>query len=144
MRAVGSPQRTDHTPSGLDYLFAAAAADELAEARQLAGEARDKIRARHERWFVGEDAYLAEAEDLWMTLEGSGQWVGYTWVVGEVGAEDALRGFGRRSKWWTQNEGLGLFVALDRLGFDWKPDPFGSGERTVLQMLDLALTEDVP
>lgn len=124
----------------IELLFSAAAADNLGQTRRLAREARNKIRARHERWFVDDIAYFSKWEDLYLTLEGSAQWVGYTWVVGQVGERDALEGFGRRSKWWTQNQGLALFLVLDRLGFDWKKHAFADGGRTGLEMLDIAVS----
>lgn len=128
----------------MELLFSAAAAPDDATARVLAREARAQMHARHERWFVGEDACLREAEDLWLTLEGTGQWVGYGWLTHAGGAgatPDAVTsGFGRRSRWWSQNLGLALVQALDRLdGGDWRRHAFGDGELTVMQMLDAAL-----
>ena len=114
-------------------------------ARQLAQQAYDKLRARHQRWFTAEYEYMSEAEDLWLTLEGSGQWVGYQWLLdphgGGASVKEAMPGFGTRSKWWTQNEGLALFLAIDRLGYDWKSSAFTTGDMTALELLDAALAE---
>jgi hypothetical protein len=117
-----------------------------AEARRLAHEARALMSARHARWFVGENAYLAEAEDTWLTLEGSGQWVAYQWLVHPAGggaeADVAMASFARRGRWWSQREGVALAFALDRLApFDWKQRAFGDGSQTFMQMLDAALSE---
>lgn len=126
-----------------ELLLAAASAEDLTNARQLAGEAREFMRVRRSTYFVGEYAYMAEAQDLWLTLEGTGQWVGHAWLLHPQGGardiSDAHNGFGQRSKWWTQNLGLALVMALDRLGYDWKPIAFGTAEKTVIQMLDEAL-----
>lgn len=127
-----------------DLFFAAAASKDDAEAERLAREARDLMRTRQARWYVGADAYLAEAEDIWLTFEGSGQWVGYQWLVhpagGGVDAEVVMPNFARRSRWWSQNEGLGLALALDRLSrLDWKRQAFGEGALTLAAMLDDAL-----
>ncbi|HEX6886002.1 MAG TPA: hypothetical protein VF530_21690 [Planctomycetota bacterium] len=126
------------------FLRAAAAGDEL-EARLLAYEARELMRARAARWFVGADAYLAEAEDLWLTFEGSGQWTGYKWLVHpEGGAQpvaDVHRSFARDGQ-WSQAEGFAVVMALERLvGPAWRRHAFGDGQRTVLEMLDGALEE---
>ncbi len=115
-----------------------------AEARRLAREARALMSARHARWFVGENAYLAEAEDTWLTLEGSGQWVAYQWLVhpagGGVAADVAMANFARRGRWWSQKQGIALAFAVDRLArFDWKRHVFGDGSQTLVQMLDAAL-----
>lgn len=130
-----------------ELFFAAATAPDRAAALRLAREAREMMRARQARWYTGADAYLAEAEDIWLTFEGSGQWVGYQWAIhpagGGVEPAVAMPNFGRRSRWWSQNEGLGLAMALDRVArFDWKQHAFGDGQMTLLEMLDRALTEE--
>ena len=60
-------------------LFAASRAKSRADAVRLARSARQMMKARYARWFVGKDAYMAEAEPIWLTLEGSGQWVAFRW-----------------------------------------------------------------
>ncbi len=60
-----------------ELFLAAAGAGDFAEAKRLAGEACDLMRTRQARWMIGADAYLIEAEDIWLTFEGSGQWAAY-------------------------------------------------------------------
>ncbi len=116
------------------------------EARRLAREARELMRARQARWYAGADAYLVAAEDTWLTLEGSGQWVAYQWIVhpsgGGADSDVAMANFARRGRWWSQKEGIALAFAVDRLaGFDWKRHAFGDGNMTLVEMLDAALAE---
>ncbi|MCX7359567.1 MAG: hypothetical protein NT015_15670 [Alphaproteobacteria bacterium] len=118
-----------------------------AQARRLAREARELMRARQARWYTGADAYLAAAEDTWLTLEGSGQWVAYQWIVHPSGGgaerDEAMANFARRGRWWSQKEGIALAFAVDRLaGFDWKRHAFGDGEMTLVEMLDAALADE--
>ena len=127
-----------------ELLFQAAAAPDQATARRLAGEARDMMRARRARWFTGADAYLADAEDVWLSFEGTGQWLGYQWLVhpsgGGAETEAALAHFARRGRWWSQKEGAALALVVGRLAtFEWMPDAFGGSDRTLAQMLDAAL-----
>ena len=129
-----------------DLFFQAAAAPSGDGARRLAREARDMMRSRAARWVVGEDAYWTEAEDLWLSFEGSGQWAGYEWVIHPQGANVApaiaIPNFAGRSGWWSQNEGLAIFLALDRIaGPGWKRHVYGDGQLTALQLLDEALAE---
>lgn len=117
------------------------------EARRLAREARELMRARQARWYIGADAYLIDAEDTWLTLEGSGQWVAYQWIVHPSGdgaeSDVAMANFARRGRWWSQKEGIALAFAVDRLaGFDWKRHAFGDGQMTLVQMLDAALASE--
>jgi hypothetical protein len=126
-------------------LARAAAAEDEAEARYLAFEARESMRARAERWFVGPDAYLLEAEDLWLTFEGSGQWLAYAWMTDARGGgakpADVLARFTGDSQ-WSQGEGFALVLALDRFTAGaWKTHAFGDGAKTVLEMLDAVLAE---
>ena len=52
----------------------------------------------------------------------------------------AFGSFGWHGKWWSQNEGFALFMALDRLApGDWKKHAFGDGAKTILEMLDEAI-----
>lgn len=124
------------------FLESAAAPDD-ATARRLAREARAMMQARAARWFVGDKAYYAEAEDIWLTFEGSGQWAGYHWLVdpngGAFADEAVYPGFAIRSRWWSQKQGFAIAHALDRLDPDWALTAFGDGSHTMLQMLDAAL-----
>jgi hypothetical protein len=123
---------------------AAASAPDDTEARLAAYEAREAMRARQTRWMIEKDAYLVEAEDLWLTFEGAGQWVAYQWLVHPKGAAqappDVLRRFARGP--WSQTQGFALFLALDRIaGPVWKRHAYGDGARTALEILDAALAE---
>jgi hypothetical protein len=129
------------------FVDAAAATDD-AEARKLAREARRLMRERQARWVTGEDAYLVEAEDIWLTFEGAGQWTGYQWLVhprgGAQPAADILARF-TSGRQWSQTEGFAVVMALDRIaGPGWKRHAFGDGARTVLEMLDDALAATQP
>ncbi|MFA6959098.1 MAG: hypothetical protein WC538_24760 [Thermoanaerobaculia bacterium] len=127
------------------FLDAVAAADD-AEARSLAREGRRLMLARQARFEVGDDAYFADAEDLWLTFEGSGQWAGYQWLVHpRGGARPAAEVMARFSKGrhWSQTEGFAIVMALDRIaGPHWKRHAFGDGAQTVLEMLDDALAAE--
>jgi hypothetical protein len=123
----------------------AAAQEDDGQARLLAFEVRELMRERAARWLVGDDAYLAEAEDIWLTFEGTGQWVAYRWMIhprgGAQAPADVLPRFARGHS-WSQTEGFAVVMALDRVaGPAWKRHAFGDGEQTVLEMLDAALAE---
>lgn len=145
-RFGAEPQFTSSIARETDLFFEAAQSQNDDAARELAREARALMKARAQRWYVGADSYFGEAEDLWLTFEGAGQWVGYQWLVSPAGANvsrtEAMAGFARRSRWWSQNEGLAIALTLDRLGATgWPRQAFGAGERTLLEMLDAALAE---
>lgn len=127
-------------------LLAASQAPDSNEAARLVRQARALAKARHGNFFVGDLAYLAEAEDLWLSLEGSGQWLGYRWLADPGGGarpdELALRAFGFRGIWWSQKQGFASFAALNRLRPDaWQAQIFGDGARTIGDLLDEAATD---
>ena len=124
--------------------FAAADADQDEEALRLATAARQMMKERAARYFVGDQAYQREAEDLWLTMEGSAQWAGYRWlqlpiIKGGAGLTDeaAREGFGRRGDYWTQQLGLAITLTVERLDEGgWKRHLFGDGRLTLLELLD--------
>lgn len=123
-------------------LFDASKAKTRDGAARLVRSALAMMKARQARWYSGKDAYLAQAEPVWLTLEGSGQWLAYTWEVdpqgGRVRPADVLPGF-VNDRWWSQREGFAAFMALQRLtGAAWKRQAFHAGRRTIVQMLDEA------
>jgi hypothetical protein len=137
-----NPAFVDSIRRETDLLFRAAAAEDVSEARSLAREARALMRARAGRWFVGEQDHFNGIEPLFLTFEAAGQWAGYKWLThprgGGVADTAALRE-SMRGNWWSQNQGLGIALTLDRLGVEWSNEAFGPGRLNVVQMLDAAL-----
>jgi hypothetical protein len=122
-RFAGEPEYVAAYTAERDLLFRAAAALSRAEAQRLAAEALGMMRARHSRWFTGEAAIFAGLDDVFLALEGVGQWAGYAWLAhpegGGVAREEAIRMMLGRRKWWVQDHGLALFLAIDRLLPTW-------------------------
>lgn len=123
-------------------LFEASNARTRRAAADLVRSARNLMKARYARWFSGDRAYMAEAEPIWLTFEGAGQWTGYKWLVDPKGANlpaaKVWPGFVSDTH-WTQREGFAAFMALERLaGTTWKRQAFHLGQKDVLQMLDEA------
>lgn len=120
-----------------DLLFAAAAANSDAEARKKAIEALGLIERRRARWFVGQDAYLSQVEDVFLTMEGMGQWMGYRMFLDlGVRPEAALKEVRRGGGYWSQDEGLAIMLIADRLSPQWKRqafDPKSWGATTLLR-----------
>ena len=123
--------------------LAAAAAQDDADAKRLAREARRLMRERHARWLVGDDAYFVEAENICLTFEGAAQWTGYQWSIhprGGAGSPAEVMARFTRGRSWSQTQGFAAVMALHRLaGPQWKRHAFGDGARTVIEMLDDAL-----
>jgi hypothetical protein len=112
-----------------DLLFAAAAAPFDNDARRIAAEALAALHARRAAWFKGDAAYWAQLDDIFLTMEGLGQWIAYAWLKSsapDMPAADLLEAVRRGGKQWTQDEGLALFLVVDRLVPDWQTSAFAA------------------
>ncbi|HEU4365312.1 MAG TPA: hypothetical protein VFT13_07585, partial [Candidatus Krumholzibacteria bacterium] len=126
----------------LDLLYRAAAADSLAEARELAAQALAMIRSRHAHYFTGDKAVFATLDDTFLSMEGAAQWTAYAWLAhpqgGGMEPEKAVAKMLGRRRWWAQDEGLALFLVVDRLLPEWPSLVFGSKSAGALELLELA------
>ncbi len=123
-----------------DLLYRAAAADSLAEVRALARQALAMMRRRHARWFRDDKAMFAILDDTFLSLEGAGQWTAYAWLAhpagGRLDREAAVKRMLGRRRRWSQDEGLALFLVVDRLMPAWPSlvfDPHAIGATALLE-----------
>ncbi len=111
-----------------DMLFAAAAAPDDVEASRLAAEALGLMRERRAKWMAGDTEWLAGIDDVFLTMEGMGQWLIYRHFRspegGSASPEDALKAVRRGGRWWSQDEGLALLLVVDRLLPGWQTRAF--------------------
>jgi len=128
--------------------FAASEAPSRRDVLRLAREARLSMRQREHRYYRGKAAYQSEAEDLWLTLEGSGQWSGFTWLQlprskggGGIDHATAMQAFAKRGGSWSQRLGLAIALTVQRLDpTGWKYRLFKDGRCTLVQLLDTSLS----
>lgn len=126
-----------------ELLFAAAVDPNADRARSLAQKALEMMEERQAKWFVGENADWKPYDDLFLTMEGFGQWVGYAWLTDPRGgrlsretARDKMRG---TRKWWSQEEGLALFLVIDRFVPGWQQRAFAVRPALGIDLLRLAV-----
>ena len=63
-----------------DLLYRATAEPDSARARAMARQALALIDVRQRRWFSGAGARFKPYDDLFLTMEGFGQWAAYAWL----------------------------------------------------------------
>jgi hypothetical protein len=102
-------------------LFQAAGEENASVRRALLTTAVSLMEARRRRFFSGENAVYGELEDIFLTVEGLGQWVAYQ-VARQNGmsppdAQDFIRGGRNR---WSRDEGLAAFLVIDALVPGWR------------------------
>jgi len=126
-----------------DLFYASANARDDVEARRLLAEASRSMKERRTRWLVGERALFAEADDVFLSFEGSGNWAAWAWLVdprgGALGHAEATEFVRGKRRFWSQDQGLGLMLALDRLTPDWPELAFGDGGVTADTLISRAL-----
>jgi hypothetical protein len=125
-----------------DLLYAAAAARTDAEAKALARQALAKFRARRARWFIGNNQKWKPIDDVFLTMEGLGQWTAYAWLTDKQGPNldpaRVLPEVRRKRNRWTQDEGLALFLVVNRLVLDWQKQAFAPNPELAESLLDRA------
>ena len=123
-------------------LAEAAHEPDVGKAKALAGQALALMEGRQARWFTGADAIWKHYDDIFLTMEGFGQWVAYAWLsdakgggLTQAAAEEKMRG---RKRWWSQEEGLSLFLVIDRFVPDWPQRAFAPSPALGIDLLKIA------
>lgn len=122
----------------LDLLFRAASAPSRAEAQSLACDGLAALRSRRARHFAGANAHWALVDEVSLTTEGLGQWVAYAWLSENRRLDRNLVIAKLRSRYWSQEQGLAVFLVVDRLVPDWQRRLFSRSPETAERLLKLA------
>jgi hypothetical protein len=104
--------------------------------RRLVLEALSITERRRGRFFTGARAVHAELDDIFLVMEGVGEWVRFQLKRQQVSPSSrwhqTLNEMMADSDAWSQHQGLALFLLIDRLVPDWQsrflspnfPSPF--------------------
>ena len=127
----------------LDLLLSAWRSEDLTTARELAAGAVELREGRKRDFFTGDDHLLAELEDVFLTMEGTGQLAAFEWARhaegGGMEIEAALEFVMREGTIWSQDLGLALFLVLARLDPKWPRLVFRSEPVTIYERLGQVL-----
>lgn len=120
---------------------------DAATVRAMALQAQEQMRARWQPHDGGDLAALAYVDEIFLTLEGSGQWFALqALTVSPSGPrlekDLAMRAFGQRGGRWSQDLGLAMVMVLERLMPEWRQRVYGGDTASVLDLLDAALLID--
>lgn len=122
-------------------LYEAADAASDAARAGLAREAVDRIRSRRTVAYGGVDAPWSRVEQLLLDMEGAAQWAAMSHVanasrMGAIARRDLLRG---SRQFWSQEQGLALYMVLDALVPDWAFLMFSADPPSSLELIERAL-----
>ena len=123
-------------------LYDAASARNVGERRRRARAALAAIKARRERFFGGEAAPWAFVEQVMLDLEGAAEFaeLSYLRLANPRTPPPRLleRVRGDRA-FWSQDEGLALFLLLDALHPGWAGETFAGDPRSAVDLIEAAL-----
>ena len=137
-RFAGNTEYRDHYAAERDLLYRSAAAASDAEARAAACEALARLRERRRRYFAGAEAVWERIDEVSLTTEGFGQWVSYAWLTRGRGLAPAALLPRMRGGYWSQDEGLALFLVVDRLVPGWQRRLLAPEPETAKPLLERA------
>lgn len=123
-------------------LFRAAASGSAPERRELAREALQRMLARRAATYGDVDAPWARVEQILLDMEGAAQWAALahvdraTRLPGREARRDLVRG---SRQYWSQDQGLALYMLLNELVPDWPARMFADDPPSSLELLERAL-----
>lgn len=126
----------------IDAFYTAAEAKDTKQAKEAVRKGLSLLKARQAKYFTGNKAILKTLDDIFLSMEGLGQYVAVYWLMhpqgGNVNRATAINGFRRKRNQWSQEEGLAMFLALSRLQPEknWIKDQFNKKPLTIVDLLE--------
>ena len=128
--------------SECELLYKAAGASTDVDARMYARQALHAMRHRRQTWFTGSGIYWNTVDDVFLTMEGIGQWTAFAWLTDPNGPglkpQFAISEIRRKRNHWTQDEGLALILVIDRLLPGWQKLVFAAKPQLAESLLERA------
>jgi hypothetical protein len=124
-----------------DLLFRAVEELEDSRAKELAAQALILAERRRNQWMRGRRAWLREMESLVLSMEGVAEWCRYRLLADdstEPRSEAELLAL-VRSRSWSHEEGLALFLLIDRFQPGWQEVILDGAPRCPFLLLEEAL-----
>lgn len=122
-----------------DVFYEAAAEPSRAARHRLIRKGLAMAEARRATHFTGENGYYRDFEDAFLSLEGTGQWAAYMFAQRSRSAGDALAFVRDNRRYWSQEEGLALFLLLDLEVPGWQRTVFSADDPGPFALLERAL-----
>ena len=112
----------------------------IQDAIALAKEGIIYYNHRQEKFFQNELTVYKQLDDFFLTMEGIGQYVSFVWLThpsgGGIDKITALEGIRRDKSWWSQDEGLALFLLYTRITTpDLKNEMFADETQSIIHLL---------
>lgn len=123
-----------------ELLFQAVSEKNLTKKRGLAKAVLEAIKSRRKNFFKNKNTVYEEIEEIFLTMEGAANWAAYRSAINQgLNETDALKIIRRSGKYWSQDEGIGLFLLIDALFPKWQKKAFGKSQMSVTNLLGEAV-----
>jgi hypothetical protein len=123
----------------IELTRSAVAEPDKARRKKLVRQIARSIRERRRTHYVGENRRFAEVEDIFLTMEGVANWAAYRSAIrGGMTPANASTLVRRSGKWWSQEEGIFLFMLIDSLLPNWHDKAFRNNPMQVVDLLSQA------
>ncbi len=124
-----------------EHFYRAALETDPGRRRTTATRALEMVRSRHAKYFSGSNQAYAELESLFLTMEGVGQWAAYRLTKARATRNDAeaLKLVRDNRRYWSQDEGLALFLLIDELVPGWQARVFAPSPASPFALLEEAV-----
>jgi hypothetical protein len=125
--------------------YEAAAAKDPGKRKVLIRQGLQMLENRQQQYFNGDHEKLRQIDRFFLTMEGLGQYAMYAWLIdprgGNIPEATALAGVRRGGRQWSQEEGLSLFLILDKLTKpkDWSKLMFGTSTVDIITLIEQKL-----
>jgi hypothetical protein len=126
-----------------NVFYRAVATSDQAKRREWAEQGLSMVRKRRSRFYTNESQSFRDLEDIFFAMEGSAQWAAYRWARLQAGPEvsdEAVIRFVRDDrKFWSQDEGLALYLLIDAFVPGWQKRTFGNTIASPFVLLEEAI-----
>jgi len=128
----------------VDKFYEAFFAESLTDTKRLTSEAITLYKNRQHKYFIKEKIILNDLDNIFLSMEGLGQFVAVSWLIhkegGNIPFATAVNGFRRKRNQWSQEEGLAMFLILDKLtNPNWNKNVFGKNPMYIIDLLERAV-----
>ena len=103
------------------------------------------MKQRHNAFFKENYKEFVALEDLFLTMEGLGQYSMYLWLIhpkgGNFNKQIAIDGVRKTKKWWSQEQGFAMFLVLEKISKSkkWAKELFGHKTSTITSIIEKKL-----
>jgi len=103
----------------VNLFYAAYNANTKEELHSLTKQGIDLLKERQKKYLIPENKILVEMDNIFLSMEGLGQYMIVSWLAhpkgGNYPINIAIEATRRKRKWWSQEEGLALFLAFSKM-----------------------------